>query len=504
MRRFLQSQIREAVRHATDGGQALHTHKIIGNRKTAPKCFVGAVDRGEDIAHLFDRDGKRLVTTAKRLGVRVIRVEREGTDKQHIDLCGGPLRKALAMCEGSNVQGFFGRTELAVRKPMPRIADCGRCGLWESCTSPKMPVAGKGKRGILVIGESPGESEDRVGKPFVGPSGQKLQEALSRFDIDLFRDCWVTNALVCHPKGNEIENDKSIEWCRPNVLREIRERKPVVVILLGGVATRSVLGAVTDEDVRTAGKWMGWQIPLQKWNCWVCPTHHPARMLHERNQDRTDLIEREWVRHLGAAVEKTERPWKKVPDYRGRVVVELDDKKAADEILTVAGHGGAVAFDYETTTLKPYGPHAEIVCCSVSNGDYTIAFPWHGDAADAMAGVLRDGAVHKVAANAKFEEVWTKNKLGFRVRGWHWDTMLAMHALDSRTGITGLGVQAMIWLGQGDWSSHVSPYLKSDGGGNAPNRVREVPIRDLLSYCGTDALLEYKIYERQRAAFGEV
>lgn len=99
MRHFSDLEIAEAVAHADGGGQALHVHSIIVDRSRAPRCFLRAVDRGEKIAHLIDQDEARLVATARRLGVRVIVVERRGTARQHIDLCGAPLRKALAMCE---------------------------------------------------------------------------------------------------------------------------------------------------------------------------------------------------------------------------------------------------------------------------------------------------------------------------------------------------------------------------------------------------------------------
>jgi hypothetical protein len=91
-------EIREAIAHAADGGQALHVHNIIVDRSRAPACFVRAVDRGEQIAHLFDQDAERLLDTASGLGVRVVVVEHVGTEAQHVDLCGGPLRKAMARC----------------------------------------------------------------------------------------------------------------------------------------------------------------------------------------------------------------------------------------------------------------------------------------------------------------------------------------------------------------------------------------------------------------------
>lgn len=100
MKKFLAMQVDEAVEHAKGGGQSLHLHRVIVDRQKAPRCFVAAVDCGEDIAHLFDLDELRLVATARRLGVKVIVIDRRGTDRQHIDLCGAPLRRAVALAQG--------------------------------------------------------------------------------------------------------------------------------------------------------------------------------------------------------------------------------------------------------------------------------------------------------------------------------------------------------------------------------------------------------------------
>lgn len=99
MKAFGTMDLFEAEEHAAAGGQALHLHRIIVDRRKAPRCFVAAVDRGEPIAHLFDRDELRLIATVKKLGVKVVKVERAGTPRQHVDLCGGPLRKAIALVE---------------------------------------------------------------------------------------------------------------------------------------------------------------------------------------------------------------------------------------------------------------------------------------------------------------------------------------------------------------------------------------------------------------------
>lgn len=97
MKTFQQMELLSAYDHAAAGGQALHlmAERFAHIRPDTPACFKG---RGQ-IAHLFDQNRERLVATAKRLGVRVIRVEREGTRRQHIDLCGKPLARALELAK---------------------------------------------------------------------------------------------------------------------------------------------------------------------------------------------------------------------------------------------------------------------------------------------------------------------------------------------------------------------------------------------------------------------
>lgn len=98
MKSFECLELPEALAFAAAGGQALHLHQIIVDERKAPRCFVRAVARGEQIAHLFDQDEARLIATARRLGVNVVVVEHRGEEGQHVDLCGGPLRKAMALC----------------------------------------------------------------------------------------------------------------------------------------------------------------------------------------------------------------------------------------------------------------------------------------------------------------------------------------------------------------------------------------------------------------------
>lgn len=92
---FSRKDLWMAEGYSLGGGQALHVWAPgDGWQKNAPMVFR----RSKIWGHLFDQDKARLILTARRLGVRVIVVHREGSEGQHIDLCGKPLQKALGGC----------------------------------------------------------------------------------------------------------------------------------------------------------------------------------------------------------------------------------------------------------------------------------------------------------------------------------------------------------------------------------------------------------------------
>ena len=103
MKVFQERELKQALAHAASGGQAIHlmSGRYAYLRSDTPNCFKGR----EIIAHLFDQDVQRLVKTIRRLGVRSVRVERTGTDRQHVDLCGKPLERALELARPAEADG---------------------------------------------------------------------------------------------------------------------------------------------------------------------------------------------------------------------------------------------------------------------------------------------------------------------------------------------------------------------------------------------------------------
>lgn len=408
------------------------------------------------------------------------------------------------------MKGFFDTSvpDTKRRKTLPLVPSCNACGLYRTCKSPKMPVDGEGRKKILVVGEPPGKNEDDQGKPFVGMSGQMVEEAMANAGIDFRKDCWITNAASCHPIGNK-KTPKMVEYCRPLVIKHILELKPEVIILLGGSAIESVIewSWGDKENLGAVGRWVGWKIPCQKTNAWIAPTWHPSYLKREENREdnnKENPIEKMFFqRHITEAVNLAgKRPWKNVPDWKNQVRVIMDDREAAKVIadFTSDDQDDLVAFDYETNMLKPDASNARIVSCALSDGVTTIAYPWLGKAIKATKRFL-ESKVPKVASNAKFEHRWSQRILGVRVRNWKLDTMLAAHVLDNRPAISGLKFQAYVRLGMPIYNAEVEPFFQASTC-NAENRIKQIPLRDLLVYNGLDALLEYKLAKKQLKDLG--
>ncbi len=139
-----------------------------------------------------------------------------------------------------------------------------------------MKPTGKGQKKILFIAEAPGKREDEKGIQLIGESGQRLRRTLKKIGLNLDKDCWKTNAIICRPGKNETPDQKKIECCRPNLMKAIKQYDPNVIVLLGGVALASLLGSIWKERPGGITKWAGWCIPNHRPNCWIIPTFHPS------------------------------------------------------------------------------------------------------------------------------------------------------------------------------------------------------------------------------------
>lgn len=378
-------------------------------------------------------------------------------------------------------------------RPTFALPQCGACGLYQNCHSPKIKPRGSGNRRVLWLAESPGEVEDQQGKPLIGPAGQCLDRIIKPLPVEL-DDCLVSNAAICFP-GTDGTQERHIDYCRPTLLKTIREFKPNVIILLGKFAIQSVIGTEWKDDLGEVGRWVGWQIPSKTFNAWLCPTYHPSFVLREDEDATLVKIVRS---HIASALQLEHTPpygWD-----LGKVDL-LSGQEAIWALQKLDGMGqGNVSFDFETNALKSDGPDARIVCASFCHEGWTFAFPYGDEAVRlAMSAVLRNQKLGKIGANAKFEQRWCLKHLRHGVTDWVWDTILAAHCLDNRSHITSVKFQAYVNGGINDYASGTKDYFESDGkrGGNSLNRIDEIPMEQLLQYCGWDSWVEWKLAECQ-------
>jgi DNA polymerase len=380
-------------------------------------------------------------------------------------------------------------------KRQPTIARCGLCGLLKHCYSPKMQPSGLGKNAVLFITGAPTKEEDRQGTQFVDDAGNLLKAMLKEIGVKL-DECWKSHSVLCRPKDDKVES-KHIQSCQPSVFNSIKELQPNVIVLLGDTACESILQPAWKKGLGPISRWAGWSIPMLEHNAWVVPTYHPKDVLESK--DGT-LLRNIIMQHLELAFSLKDKPIKAIPTIKLQEQVEIlqNERSIKSRLRDLLTKKGLLAFDYETTGLKPERDEQKIVSCSFCfEGEDTFAFPWSPEIERLVSKILLSPNLGKIASNLKFEERWTRRKLGHGVENWNWDTMNAAHILDNRQAISSIKFQAFVHLGIGDYNSHLKHLLESEYP-NELNRVHEINIKDLLLYNGMDSLLEFKVSEIQK------
>lgn len=153
------------------------------------------------------------------------------------------------------------------------IAACRRC---PRGAQRRQAFCGSGDThaAVLILGDVPDAEEDQVGAPWVGATGQLLDNMLAAIQLHRHRAVYLTAAVKCHcPNRLDIaEFDVALAACRPYLLRQIALLQPRLILALGAHAARALLPTDTDATL-VAGQWREWQgIPL-------LTTHHPRDLL---------------------------------------------------------------------------------------------------------------------------------------------------------------------------------------------------------------------------------
>ncbi|HEX3205928.1 MAG TPA: UdgX family uracil-DNA binding protein [Propionibacteriaceae bacterium] len=170
--------------------------------------------------------------------------------------------------------------------------DCRGCELWKPATQVVFS-AGNPKAPLALVGEQPGDVEDRQGIPFVGPAGRLLQDALREAEIPT-NDVYVTNA-VKHFRFTERGKRRihatpqvtHIKACRPWLEAELTLVDPALIVCLGAVAAKSLLGT-TFRVTQQRGQVLELATPIGVRR--VLATLHPSAVLRASGEDRSEAF----------------------------------------------------------------------------------------------------------------------------------------------------------------------------------------------------------------------
>lgn len=376
---------------------------------------------------------------------------------------------------------------------------CNKCGLWKSCRTPFMKSNGAKVPKVLIIGEAPGEEEDRDGIPFVGRSGRLLREVLEEVGFDE-EDIRFTNVVRCRPKDNKVSK-RSINYCSEFAFNDIEEYNPDQVWLMGNSPLNGILGESGISN------WNG--VIIEKERTYV-PLFHPAYIL--RNQDAMD----EWLDAMLKAVDGKEK----------RESYEYIFPKTVQEVEEMARFLAKyeyISYDTETSDLNAFNKESFILSVSFAAGGKAFALPidhpeswWSDEELDRVVYIVKDilwdhdGNV--IGHNTKFDLMHTIAYLDckFSIGG---DTMLLSHIIDSRRGIHGLKRLAGIHLGMYEYEAELEDHIRQhpeadpDRGGS----YAFIPLEILLPYGAMDAeatdllhpILYDKLSDKQKVLYDQ-
>ena len=411
---------------------------------------------------------------------------------------------------------FFTRHELdsfaSVESAKIEEPQCLQCGLYKNLKYPKMSYTGNGRKNCLIIAEAPAREEDAEGIQLIGEVGQYFRRKLRNYNLDLDEDFYKINAVNCWPRdytGSTRTPTKSeTEFCKPLVDKVIEELKPRYIWLMGGAAIESFYLREFKRVQPT--RWRGLCIPDQKTNAWVFPLFHPSYSMRTENKDLNLVAQ--YDRDLKQAVEHLNYQ-QDVPSLQQERIHCLysfiDVKKLLENFIL--NPPKFLYIDFETTGIKPYRAGHKIVCVSLCcSMNEVYSFPllyrdhWtpkeYTQIKDKIRKILFTKEIKKQAHNLKFENIWAKEILNINTQPWDWCSMTASHILDNRRAFTSLKFQNYINFGILPYDKRISKYLETTDK-EGFNKVEEVPLDELLEYCGKDSLYGFRLTLKQKQEF---
>lgn len=196
---------------------------------------------------------------------------------------------------------------LSMKALREAAAGCRGCGLWEDATQTVFGAGPPRTARMVLVGEQPGDREDREGEPFVGPAGRVLDQALREAGIER-SETYVTNAVKhfkWRPAGkrrlHQRPNAEEIRACRPWLDAELAAVRPEVLVALGATAAKALFGP-SFRVTRDRGTFLESDLAPH-----ATATVHPSSLLRIDDSEERRMAEQELAEDLARAAAKLDQ-----------------------------------------------------------------------------------------------------------------------------------------------------------------------------------------------------
>jgi DNA polymerase len=236
-------------------------------------------------------------------------------DADEAGLAGDAAREAAgAFDRGSTAECEPMKTGAVLDKPAALMAvrqelgDCKRCPLHQLGRKQIVFGVGNAEAELMFVGEGPGADEDAQGEPFVGRAGQLLNNMITAMGLRR-EDVYIGNVVKCRPPQNRTPEREECETCSPFLMRQIAVVRPKIIVALGAVAARTLLG-MNDSMAKLRGRIYDFSPALPKhaperaaeFSTKLAVTYHPAYLLRDPRQKKEAWLDLQMVmRYLGLA-----------------------------------------------------------------------------------------------------------------------------------------------------------------------------------------------------------
>lgn len=376
-------------------------------------------------------------------------------------------------------------------------------GLLERSGAKYVPGIGPSDPKLMFVGEAPGQSEEYTGQPFVGPTGQLLDEICREIGIDR-REVYITNVVKWRPPDNKLkrlsEIGVDIDHCIAQLWEEVNAVKPNCIVGFGNLPLKALCGK--GNGFKGIMKWRGSILPSTGMDYKVVATIHPAALLHAGGELEDDRyqggkkkgpLKHSW-RHilkldLLRAREESQSSRYDPPE---RVVEIARDSVQLQRFLDLYAGKDIVSVDIEVVKSIPFcvglafnNWHAISIplldCFSWQNlegiHDHELAAMWM------LVARLLDSGIKVIGQNFKFDQRQLARACGFNVRNFYVDTSLLAHAIHPEFP-KALDFTTSIYTRQ--------PYYKDEGREFDWKRDK---IDKFLHYNGMDACVTFEVFE---------